>query len=106
MGSSQTGGTSPVLAGRYLGGLLPTSTARIFGAIDVPMQAPLFARAVELGRQVAFALGTNGRFATHLEFFDTGDDPVVVEVCARAPRTMVSEMVRIVSGHNLEAGHL
>lgn len=55
---------------------------------------------------MARALGVDGRFATHLEFFDTGDQLIALEVCARAPGANVSEMARLVSGHNLESAHL
>ncbi|WP_181445510.1 ATP-grasp domain-containing protein [Flexivirga caeni] len=96
----------PVLVGRYVGGLLPTPDTRIFGAVDVPPGQDLHDDAIALGARVARALGTDGRFATHLEFFETGERLVVMEVCARAPGAMVSEMARVVSGHNLESAHL
>ncbi|TWE09286.1 ATP-grasp domain-containing protein [Rudaeicoccus suwonensis] len=97
---------TPVLVGRYLGPLLPSSTTHVLGAVSVDPHEEIWRRAVELGRRVADCLGTNGRFATHLEFFDTGDDLVALEVSARAPGAMVSEMARVVSGHNLETAHL
>lgn len=72
----------------------------------MPTDDDLHRRALDLGEKVARALGVDGRFATHLEFFDTGDQLIVMEVCARAPGAMVSEMARVVSGHNLETAHL
>lgn len=97
-----------VLVGRYLGGLLPGPEVSVLGGVSVPGDDRLWDRAGTLGRQVADTLGTDGRFATHLEFFDQGhnQDLVVLEVCARAPGALVSEMVRVVSGHNLETAHL
>lgn len=96
----------PVLVGQYLGGLLPSPETSVFGAIDVSENSSLYHLAVALGEQVASALGTDGRFATHLEFFNTGEEPTVTEVSARAPGALVSEMARVVSGHNLESAHL
>ena len=96
----------PVLVGRYLGGLLPGPHDRVLGAVSVPHDDPLWERAATLGQEVAAALGKDGRFATHLEFFERGAGLVVMEVCARAPGAMVSEMARIVSGANLETAHL
>ena len=96
----------PVLVGRYLGGLLPGPEDRVLGAVSVHHDDPLWERAVALGHEVATALGEDGRFATHLEFFDRGADLVVMEVCARAPGALVSEMARVVSGANLETAHL
>jgi hypothetical protein len=100
------GAYRPVLVGRYLGGLLPEPGVDVLGAVSVPPEDALWTRAVELGRRVADALGTDGAFATHLEFFDADDGLVVMEVCARAPGALVSEMARVVTGHNLETAHL
>jgi len=96
----------PALVGRYLGGLLPAPDVRVLGAVSALPQDPLSARAIELGRRVAGVLGTDGRFATHLEFFDHPEGPLVLEVCARAPGALVSEMARAVCGINLETAHL
>jgi hypothetical protein len=96
----------PVLVGRYLGGLLPEPGVDVLGAVSVPREDALWTRAANLGRRVAHVLGTGGSFATHLEFFDAGDEPVAMEVCARAPGALVSEMARVVSGINLETAHL
>ncbi len=97
---------TPVLVGRYLGGLLPSPEVQIVGAVSVPRQDAFWERAVDLGRRVAHALGIDGRFATHLEFFEHRGTLIVMEACARAPGAMVSEMARVVSGHNLETAHL
>lgn len=96
----------PVLVGRYLGGLLPTPGVSVLGAISVPRTDPLWQRAIALGEQVAHTLGQDGRFATHLEFFDTDPRATVMEVCARAPGALVSEMARVTAGSNLETAHL
>lgn len=96
----------PVLVGRYLGGLLPDPDVNVLGAVSVDRGDPLWQRAAALGRAVAEVLGCDGRFATHLEFFDCGEDLVVMEVSARAPGAMVSEMARVTAGANLETCHL
>ena len=100
------GDYEPVLAGRYLGPLLPEPGVDVLGAVGVPRTDPLWPRAVALGRRVAEVLGGDGRFATHLEFFDAADGLVVLEVCARAPGALVSEMARVGAGVNLEVAHL
>ncbi|MBD3782545.1 MAG: hypothetical protein IE926_06240 [Micrococcales bacterium] len=100
------GSYRPVLVGRYLGPLLPEPGVDVLGAVSVPPDDLLWRRAVDLGRRVAATLGADGRFATHLELFDTDDGLVVMEVCARAPGAMVSEMARVVAGPNLETAHL
>jgi hypothetical protein len=96
----------PVLVGSYLGGLLPSAGVDLLGAVSMPEDDPLWHHATRLGRRVAETIGMDGRFATHLEFFDRAGDLVVMEVAARAPGALVSEMARIVMGHNLETAHL
>ena len=96
----------PVLVGAYLGGLLPHPDVSVLGAVDVPRTDPLWGRATGLGARVAQVLGDDGRFATHMEFFERGCELVVMEVSARAPGALVSQMARVVAGHNLETAHL
>jgi hypothetical protein len=100
------GDYEPVLVGCYLGGLLLEPGVDVLGAISVPRHNALWQAAVGLGCRVARTLGDDGRFATHLEFFEHGGDLVVMEVCVRAPGALVSEMARATSGHNLETVHL
>lgn len=97
---------TPVIVGAYLGPLLPQPGVNIHGAVSIPVSDPRWARAAALGRRVAQALGVEGRFASHLEFFATDDRDVVMEVCARAPGALVSEMARATAGINLEQAHL
>ncbi|MER6958024.1 ATP-grasp domain-containing protein [Streptomyces sp. NPDC000618] len=97
------GTTTPVQAGTYLGPLLDLPSGRRLGGWTIPYGSSLARRAHELNRAVVAALGDQGGFVVHTEFAVTRDDElVVVEVAARAPGALVSELARLHAGLNLE----
>ena len=96
----------PLILGHYFGSLLPQPGNPVLGAIEVSRDEPLWSRACVLGKQVAQALGSDGRFVTHLEFFESQSGLMVMEASARAPGALVSEMGRVAVGINLETLHL
>ncbi len=96
----------PLILGQYFGPLLPQPGNPVLGAIEVARDEPLWSRACAFGEQVAHALGSDGRFVTHLEFFETQEGLMVMEAAARAPGALVSEMGRVAVGIDLETLHL
>ncbi|WP_402463712.1 ATP-grasp domain-containing protein [Isoptericola aurantiacus] len=101
------GATAPVQTGRYLGPLLDLPAGRRLGGWTVAHDSPLARRAHELNSAVVDALGGEGAFVVHTEFAVIGEDElVVVEVAARAPGALVSELARLHAGSNLEEVNL
>lgn len=103
-----TGGTTtPVQTGSYLGPLLDLPSGRRLGGWTVPHDSTLARRAQDLNDAVVAALGGEGAFVVHTEFaVDAKDELVVVEVAARAPGALVSELARLHAGVNLEEVNL
>lgn len=101
------GTTTPVQTGSYLGPLLDLPAGRRLGGWTVAHDSTLARRAQDLNRAVVAALGGEGAFVVHTEFAVIGEDEmVVVEVAARAPGALVSELARLHAGLNLEEVNL
>ncbi len=98
---------TPVQVGRYLGPLLGVDVGRILGGATEPATLASSAAAHALNERVVRALGSAGRFVVHTEFaIDRAGEQVVLEVAARAPGALVSEMARLHAGVNLEVMNL
>ncbi|MFF2453833.1 acetyl-CoA carboxylase biotin carboxylase subunit family protein [Isoptericola sp. NPDC058082] len=101
------GEVTPVQAGTYLGPLLDLPSGRRLGGWTVPHDDELARRAHARDAAVVAALGGEGAFVVHTEFARTTDDElVVIEVAARAPGALVSELARLHAAVHLERANL
>lgn len=95
------GAYTPALLGAYLGPLLPRPGISVLGAVEVPRTEPLWNAAADLGAQVAGALGMDGRFVTHLEFFRTSADPCGDgSMCTRSRRAGIGDVAGVCRGES------
>ncbi|WP_041832235.1 acetyl-CoA carboxylase biotin carboxylase subunit family protein [Actinoplanes sp. N902-109] len=100
------GELTPVQVGRYLGPLLDLPRGRRLGAVSLPADDPLVPAAHALNERVVAALG-GGDFVVHTEFVRRADGRLtVVEVAARAPGALVSEVSALTCGVQLEQANL
>ena len=97
-----------VFTGNYLGPLLDFDEGRRLGGASEPTGTDLDRQASALNRRVVRALSQDGDFVVHTEFVRNPDSGAltVLEVAARAPGALVSEVSRIVTGHQLETVNL
>jgi len=97
---------TPIQVGRYLGPLLNLQDGRRLGGISVPDGDAIVAPAHAMNERVVRALG-GGDFVVHTEFMVRPDSRLtVLEVAARAPGAMVSEMSRLRYGVQMEHANL
>ncbi|PJZ70487.1 hypothetical protein CH373_05295 [Leptospira perolatii] len=94
----------PVQVGAYTNPPLEASQGFGLGSITLPWDHPIREKGILLNEQVVQALGSEGRFVIHTEFFmDESGRFKVIDVAARAPGALVSDIAKIHSGVHLEA---
>lgn len=97
------GRLAPVLVGTYTAPLLAFNAGRPAGGVTLPEDHPDAAAGRSLNARVVAALGGQGSFVVHTEFFVTpAGEAVFLEVAARAPGALVPEMAEVSAGVHLE----
>jgi biotin carboxylase len=96
------GRITPVVVGAYTGPPLAVMRGASLGSVTLPPQHPLSAVGFDVVRRVVAALGADGEFVVHVEFFFDGEEAVVIDVAARAPGGLVSDVAALATGVNLE----
>ncbi|MDI7191037.1 ATP-grasp domain-containing protein [Leptospira santarosai] len=77
------------------------------GSITLPNTHPIYSLGHELNEKVIKALGSDGCFVVHTEFFISDNGKLfVIDVAGRAPGALVSDIAEISSGVNLEKASL
>lgn len=100
------GKTFPVQVGAYTSPPLGANFGRGFGSVTLPKEHRIHAIGTELNAKIAEILGKEGRFILHTEFFvDRDQNATVIDVAARAPGALVSDIAEIHSKVNLEAAN-
>jgi biotin carboxylase len=96
-----------LMVGEYLNPPYEFQCGRPIGGISLPRSDPRWRILCDTNEDVVRALGSEGFFVTHSEFFmaETGEI-VFLEAAARAPGALVSELARTHVGIQLEALHL
>lgn len=98
------GGIVHVQVGAYTNAPIDSSNGQGLGSVTLPAQHPLYKLGISWNERVISALGRDGRFVVHTELFADDDGQVqVVDVAARAPGALVSDISAIHTGINLEA---
>lgn len=101
------GSIEHVVVGRYLSSLLELKKARATGSISVPDADPVARDARVMAKAAVRALGLDGQFVTHAELIrDVQGRFSIIEVAARAPGALVSEVTELAAGvHLVEASY-
>ena len=98
------GAVTPVQVGAYANAPIGASFGEGLGSVTLPLGHPIRNLGIALNDKVAHALGAAGRFVLHTEFFvDDDRNAYVVDVAARAPGALVSDIAAIHADVNLEA---
>lgn len=92
-----------VQVARYINRPLDLTDGRPIGSITVPVSSGVYQGDVEFHKQVLSAFPALDRGVTHLEYFRYQDGrKILLEIAARAPGGLVSQMCESVTGLNLE----
>jgi hypothetical protein len=92
----------PVIVGEYVRPLLALSEGLPSGSITLPNDHPVRRIGETLNPRVARALGADGAFVMHIEFFVREAQPYVIDVAARAPGALVPQIALAATGLDLE----
>jgi hypothetical protein len=103
----RNGSIEHVVVGRYLSSLLELKEARATGSLTVPDSDPTARDARVTAEAAVRALGLDGQFVTHAELIrDLQGKFWIIEVAARAPGALVSEVTELAAGvHLVEASY-
>jgi biotin carboxylase len=96
-----------VTVGRYLSSLLDLKGARATGSISIPDSEPVAQDARSAAEAGLRALGIDGQFISHAELIrDSNGQMWMIEIAARAPGALVSEVAELAAGvHLVEASY-